>query len=310
MCGYTNHTLLPEALEQWPVDAVRARAAAPPADHLRDQPAAARSRSGRGFPATRRACSGCRSSRRAPTPHVRMAHLALAGSHKVNGVAAIHSELVKRTLFPDFYAMWPERFTNKTNGITPRRWLLRANPALSAFITERIGDGWITDLAEAAGSGAVGGRCGVAGRVPRGEARVQGAAREAAAARRRVVRVDPDWLFDIHAKRIHEYKRQLLNALHVLDVYLAHPGRRGAGRAARARLRRQGGAGLRAREADHQVHQQRRRSRQRRSAASAAGCASRSSPTTASRWPRRSRRPPICPSRSRRRARRRRAPAT
>ena len=79
-----------------------------------------------------------------------MANLALAGSHKVNGVAAIHSELVKRTLFPDFHAMWPERFTNKTNGITPRRWLLRANPALSAFITARIGDGWITDLDEAA----------------------------------------------------------------------------------------------------------------------------------------------------------------
>ena len=65
----------------------------------------------------------------------------------MNGVAAIHSELVKRTLFPDFYSFWPERFTSKTNGITPRRWLLRANPALSAFITERIGDRWITDLA-------------------------------------------------------------------------------------------------------------------------------------------------------------------
>jgi glycogen phosphorylase len=217
VCGYTNHTLLPEALEQWPValfahvlprhlqiiyeinhrllEAVRARF---PGDEARVQRMSL-------------VAEGA-------TPHVRMAHLALAGSHKVNGVAAIHSGLVQRALFPDFHAMWPERFTNKTNGITPRRWLLRANPALAAFITARIGDGWITDLGRLRELEPFAAdplsqdefltiKRGCKARL----AKLLGAAT--------VVRVGPEWLFDIHAKRIHEYKRQLLNALHVLDLF-------------------------------------------------------------------------------------------
>jgi starch phosphorylase len=77
---------------------------------------------------------------------LRMAHLAIVGSHAVNGVAKVHSELVKTSLVPDFAALWPERFQNKTNGITPRRWLLQANPDLAALLTEVVGDGWVTDL--------------------------------------------------------------------------------------------------------------------------------------------------------------------
>ncbi len=217
MCGYTNHTLLPEALEQWPIDLFervlpRHLQIIYEVNHRLLQHVRAR------FPGDEARVQRMSLIAEGPAPHVRMAHLALAGSHKVNGVAAIHSELVKRTLFPDFYSFWPERFTSKTNGITPRRWLLRANPALSAFITERIGDRWITDLA----------------RLQDLESWADDtASQDAFLAVKRACKVrlakllrastlvaaDPDWLFDIHAKRIHEYKRQLLNALHVLDVY-------------------------------------------------------------------------------------------
>ena len=102
----------------------------------------------RGGPATRGACSACRSSARAATRASAWRTSRVVGSHKVNGVAAIHSDLVKSSLFPDFHAMWPERFTNKTNGITPRRWLLRANPRLASLVTARIGDTWAADLAD------------------------------------------------------------------------------------------------------------------------------------------------------------------
>ena len=217
VCGYTNHTLLPEALEQWPVALFervlpRHLQIIYEINHRLLEEVRAR------FPGDDGRVQRISLVAEGATPHVRMAHLALVGSHKVNGVAAIHSDLVRRTLFPDFHAMWPERFTNKTNGITPRRWLLRANPALAAFVTARIGDGWITDL----------------GRLRDLEpwAADQASQAEFLAIKRRckaqlvkllsaatVVHVDPGWLFDIHAKRIHEYKRQLLNALHVLDLF-------------------------------------------------------------------------------------------
>jgi glycogen phosphorylase len=217
VCGYTNHTLLPEALEQWPVALFqrvlpRHLQIIYEINHRLLQTVRAR------FPGDEARVQRMSLIAEGPTRHVRMAHLALAGSHKVNGVAAIHSHLVTRTLFPDFYAMWPERFTSKTNGITPRRWLLRANPALSAFVTARIGDGWITDL----------------GRLRELEPSAEETASQdeflevKRACKTRlakalnastVVRVDPAWIFDIHAKRIHEYKRQLLNGLHVLDAY-------------------------------------------------------------------------------------------
>jgi starch phosphorylase len=218
VCGYTNHTLLPEALEQWPVsmlgeflprhlqiifeinqrllDSVRRRW---PGDEARVQ---------------RMSLVGDGSD-----PSIRMANLAVTGSHRINGVAAIHSELVKSSLFPDFHAMWPERFTNKTNGITPRRWLLRANPRLASLITARIGDAWATDLADLA-------RLEPWAEDPATQQEflnVKRGCKESLAAlveSTTNVELDPSWLFDIQAKRIHEYKRQLLNALHVVDLYL------------------------------------------------------------------------------------------
>jgi starch phosphorylase len=218
VCGYTNHTLLPEALEQWSasmlgeilprhlqiiyeinqrmLDDVRRRW---PGDEGRVQ---------------RMSLVGDGAD-----PSIRMANLAVAGSHKINGVAAIHSELVKSSLFPDFHAMWPERFTNKTNGITPRRWLLRANPRLASLITARIGDTWAADLADV---GALEPWADDPAtqqeflEVKRGCKRQLARLVEATTN----VELDPSWLFDIQAKRIHEYKRQLLNALHVLDLYL------------------------------------------------------------------------------------------
>ena len=145
--AYTNHTLLPEALEKWPVqwfedllprhleiiyeinrrflDDVRAR-----------------------YPGDEGRVSRVSLIEEGAPRQVRMAHLAIVGSHSTNGVAALHSELLKQRVVPDFAAMFPERFNNKTNGVTPRRWLLLANPALAAVITEAIGDGWITDLAQ------------------------------------------------------------------------------------------------------------------------------------------------------------------
>ena len=217
VCGYTNHTLLPEALEQWPVslvarvlprhlqiiyeinhrflEGVRHRF---PGDEARVQRMSLIAESGE--------------------RSVRMAHLALVGSHKVNGVAALHSDLVRRTLFPDFHAMWPGRFTSKTNGITPRRWLLRANPALARFISERIGDDWITDLPSlsrlepwAEDHASQDEFLAIKQQCKARLARLVGTTT--------LVQPDPGWLFDIQAKRIHEYKRQLLNALHVLDLY-------------------------------------------------------------------------------------------
>jgi starch phosphorylase len=149
-----------------------------------------------------------------------MANLAIVGSHSVNGVAALHSELVKTTLVPDFYELWPERFNNKTNGVTQRRWLLKANPDLAELITGAVGDGWVTDLSQLSGLTRVAEddgfrRAFLAIKRANKErlARVIKAATD--------VRVDPDSLFDIHAKRIHEYKRQLLNVMFIIDEYLS-----------------------------------------------------------------------------------------
>jgi starch phosphorylase len=153
-----------------------------------------------------------------PVRKVRMANLAIVGSHSTNGVAAIHTELLKAHVVPDFARMFPERFNNKTNGVTPRRWLLLANPALAGVITEAIGDGWVRDFT----------------RIERlqplaGDAQFQDAFRDA---KRRAklhfldwlrrttgFTADPDSIFDSQIKRIHEYKRQLLNALHIVILY-------------------------------------------------------------------------------------------
>ena len=136
--SYTNHTLLPEALESWPVAAVRARAAAAYADHLPHQRRASRSR------ARRRAGDSARSAASVSLidehggRSVRMGHLAFVGSHRVNGVSALHTELMRKTVFRDLHALYPDRIVNKTNGITFRRWLMQANPGLTELLRERL----------------------------------------------------------------------------------------------------------------------------------------------------------------------------
>src|SRR5262249_2519174 len=153
-----------------------------------------------------------------PTKHVRMANLAIVGSHSTNGVAAIHSELLRTKTVKDLAEMFPERFSNKTNGVTPRRWLLLANPALARTITEAVGDGWITDLSQ------------LSKLRPLADDRavrtaVRTAKREAKAQFVNWLKttsgqaVDPDTIFDCQVKRIHEYKRQLLNALRIVVLY-------------------------------------------------------------------------------------------
>ncbi len=154
------------------------------------------------------------------TKQVRMAYLSIVGGHSVNGVAAVHSELVKSELVPDFYELWPERFNNKTNGVTQRRWLLAANPGLARLVTETVGDGWVTDLDQLRGLE-------LSAQDATFRERFLGVKRANKERLAKVIKdavgevVDADSLFDVQVKRIHEYKRQLLNVLHVIHRYLS-----------------------------------------------------------------------------------------
>ncbi len=215
--GYTNHTLLAEALERWPVSMfarllprhleiiyeinyrfLRLVRAKYPGDADRE---------------ARISLIG-----ESPVKHVRMAHLACVGSHAVNGVAQLHTELIKQNVMPDFYALWPQKFSNKTNGVAPRRWLLLSNPHLAALITEKIGDNWLTHLEDLKQLEAF---------VDDPEFRdrwqqikqVNKQALTDYIQRTCGIEVDPNSLFDVQIKRIHEYKRQLLNVLYVIALY-------------------------------------------------------------------------------------------
>jgi starch phosphorylase len=216
--GYTNHTLLPEALEQWPVslfEYVLPR-------HL--QIIYEINRRFLDYVATVWPGDTGRFQRMSivtegEQKQVRMGHLAIVGSHSINGVSALHSELVKTSLVPDFFQLWPERFNNKTNGVTQRRWLLHANPELAHLLTNTIGDGWITALEALKALEP----------FARDEGFQQEFLRIKRANKQRLaavikeltrVTVDPDSLFDVQVKRIHEYKRQLLNVLHIIHEYL------------------------------------------------------------------------------------------
>jgi len=153
-----------------------------------------------------------------PPKRVRMANLAIVGSHSVNGVAALHSSLLRNRIFRDFHEMFPDRINNKTNGITPRRWLLLCNPSLSQVITKRIGPQWITDLDRLQGLRPLAGDPGLQEEFR--AAKKANKLRLAELIKTLVdVTVDPESLFDVQVKRIHEYKRQLLNVLHVIDLY-------------------------------------------------------------------------------------------
>src|SRR5215813_162282 len=215
--AYTNHTLLPEALEKWPIRLFELMAPR----HLeiiyeinRRFLHEVQTR----FPGDDARTERMSLIEEMPVKQVRMAHLAIVGSHSTNGVAAIHSELLRTTVVKDFADIFPERFNNKTNGVTPRRWLLLANPDLSQLITEAIGAEWVGDLTKLRQLVACA-----------DDPAFRSAFRQAKrAAKLRFVdwlrhwsgqEVDPDSIFDCQIKRIHEYKRQLLNILHIIMLY-------------------------------------------------------------------------------------------
>ena len=215
--GYTNHTILPEALECWSVPLMQRLLPRHlqiiyeiNGRFLRD--VAAR------FPGDIGRLQRMSIIEEAGRKRVRMANLAIIGSSAVNGVAALHTRLLREKLFPDFAEIWPEKFSNKTNGITQRRWLLKANPRLAALATEVVGDGWIRDLSILRGLEA---KASDRAFLDRFRA-IKRANKEALAkhiARTLRITVDPDSIFDVQVKRLHEYKRQLLFALYVIVVY-------------------------------------------------------------------------------------------
>ena len=213
--GYTNHTLLPEALERWPADLfgrVLPRHLEIIQEINRRFLAGLRERSEFDQGAAARMSI-------IEDGQVRMANLAVVGSHSVNGVAALHTELLKTDLFKDFHALWPERFNNKTNGVTPRRWIVQANPELAHMITEVIGPGWELDidalrrLEPLADDRAFRRRF---REVKRGNKEKLAEIIQ----RQNLITVDIDSMFDVQVKRFHEYKRQLLNVLHIVALYL------------------------------------------------------------------------------------------
>ncbi|HEY1757077.1 MAG TPA: glycogen/starch/alpha-glucan phosphorylase [Bryobacteraceae bacterium] len=215
--GYTNHTLLPEALEKWPVawfEALLPRHLEIIYEINRRFLDSVRSR----FPGDEGKVERVSLIEEGPVQHVRMANLAIVGSHSTNGVAAIHSELLRTTTVKDLADMFPERFSNKTNGVTPRRWLLLANPPLARTITAAIGNGWVTDLSELSKLKPLANDKSLRDSFLKAkrEAKSQFAAWLRSSSGEIV---DPDTIFDCQIKRIHEYKRQLLNALRIVVLY-------------------------------------------------------------------------------------------
>ncbi|MGA0593873.1 glycogen/starch/alpha-glucan phosphorylase [Enterovirga sp. CN4-39] len=215
--AYTNHTLLPEALEKWPLrylELVRRRHLDIVLEIDRRLGAEVRDR----YPGDEERVGRTSLVERGPEDRVRMANLAIVGSHSTNGVAAIHSQLLRENTVRDLAELYPERFNNKTNGVTPRRWLLLANPELAQVVTDVIGDGWTTELSQLAGLRRF-------ASDPSFVEAFAGAKREAKLrfaawlSSRHGQVVDPDSIFDCQIKRIHEYKRQLLNALRIIVLY-------------------------------------------------------------------------------------------
>lgn len=217
--GYTNHTLLPEALERWPVSLMehvlpRHMEIIFGINHqfLREVT--------RVWPGDVDRMNRMSIIEEGPEKQVRMAHLAIVGSHAINGVSKLHSELLKTSLVPDFARLWPERFSNKTNGVAPRRWILKANPGLSSLLTRTVGEGWITDLEQIRGIEKFAGDASFQNEFMAIKRRCkERMAREILDST--AVQVDPDSLFDVQVKRIHEYKRQLLNVMRIIYEYLA-----------------------------------------------------------------------------------------
>jgi glycogen phosphorylase len=217
--GFTNHTLAPEALEKWPVPLLESVL---PRHMQIINEINRRFLTGvsAAYPGDRERLKRMSLIEESMPKQVRMTHLAIVGSHSINGVSALHTELIKSTLVPDFAELWPERFNSKTNGITQRRWLLKANPLLSDLIRSTIGEGWITDLDQLRGLE----KWVTDASFQIKFQRVKRSNKDKLAkliADNLPVKVNTDSLFDIQVKRIHTYKRQLLNVMHILGAYLS-----------------------------------------------------------------------------------------
>jgi starch phosphorylase len=215
--AYTNHTLMPEALEKWSVSLFEELLPR----HLQiiyEINAKFLEAVWTKWPGENDRVARMSVIQEGGEKMVRMGYLSVIGSHSVNGVAALHSELLKSSLFKDFYELWPERFNNKTNGVTPRRWVAKANPAMSAIISKRIGNSWVGDLDN----------------ISKIESYAKDAAFQANFVKAKIENkkklisviknaqdveiINPDSIFDVQVKRIHEYKRQLLNLMHVIHL--------------------------------------------------------------------------------------------
>jgi len=215
--AYTNHTLLPEALEKWPAawfEILLPRQLEIVYEINRRLLDEARVR----FPGDEGRIERISLVEEKPSRKIRMANLAIVGSHSTNGVAAVHSRLLRTMTVKDLAEMFPDRFSNKTNGVTPRRWLLEANPDLSRAITEAIGEEWITDLSQLSRLKALSGDSGLQEAFHESKRKAKARFAEWLKTTSGQV-VDPDTIFDSQIKRIHEYKRQLLNALRIIVCY-------------------------------------------------------------------------------------------
>jgi starch phosphorylase len=218
VCGYTNHTLMPEALEKWSVDLFQ-RVLPRHLQIIYEINRRLLEDVSKRWPRDAGRLERMSLIEEGSERMVRMANLSIVGSHAVNGVAALHSELVKTQLVPDFHEFFPGRFSNKTNGVTPRRWLRYANPGLSGWISERIGDDWHSDLTQLRSLEAFA----FDARSQQEFLAIKQVNKRRLArviAQRAGIHVDPSAIFDVQVKRIHEYKRQLLNILGVIDEYL------------------------------------------------------------------------------------------
>jgi starch phosphorylase len=217
--GYTNHTLLPEALERWPQPLLR-RVLPRHLEIIEQINLEFLSEVNRRWPGDIDRLRRMSIIEESVPKHVRMGHLAIVGSHSVNGVAELHTRLLRSSLFADFEEFFPGRISNKTNGITPRRWLLRANPGLADLVTDRIGDGWIQDLDRLRElepyADDEGFRAGFRQVKRDNKNRLAKLILELTR-----VTADPDSIFDVQVKRIHEYKRQLMFVLRIIHEYLA-----------------------------------------------------------------------------------------
>jgi glycogen phosphorylase len=215
--GYTNHTLLPEALEKWQLE-LFGRLFPRQLQIVQEINARFLKEVAEKYPGDADRLRRMSIFEEGSDPHIRMAYLGIVGSHSVNGVSALHTDLLMKTVVPDFYDFYPDRFNNKTNGITQRRWLRKCNSGLADLITSRIGDKWVTDLFQLR-------KLEKLAEDKKFQAEWRAVKRQNKEKLARLIAeeqrlaIDSDSMFDVQVKRIHEYKRQLLNALHVVALY-------------------------------------------------------------------------------------------